>query len=450
MATRASHLVASVRDSFWFLPGACVLVAIVLAETVVLLDRLVLIPEWAIGFVLEAGADGSRGLLTAIAGSMLGAAATMFSITIAVLALTSSSYGPRLVRNFMADRGNQLVLGGLVAISLYALLVVRHIRVVTDGEDLFVPHLAVNLAVVLLVLGIGLLIFFIHHIASDIQVSTLSSSVRRALIKLFDQQFPLDADVNGDDSAAWSEESQVAGDLDLLVSLDRDGYVGAVAVDELVMSAHRHEVRIDVLIQPGTYLVAGDTVARVIHVETVPPLGRTPTDMRADTRRDLEKTISSAITVDDQRTPYQDLEHLVRQLVDLSVRALSPGTNDPFTAINAIDDLSAAFSYGIARPDPPRVLRDKDGVMRVRVAHRRVADLVVEALDVMRPYACEHTVVVCRALVLIRRVVARASISHDRMQLLAAADRLVQAHGAFSHSEFDQQQVRSARAEVAL
>ena len=432
MSSRSSHFAVGVRDSFWFVPGVCVALAIVLAEAVVLLDRLVPVPGWANGVILEVGADGSRGLLTAIAGSMLGAAATMFSITIAVLALTSSNYGPRLVRNFMADRGNQFVLGGLVSIALYALLVVRHVRIVTDGEKPFVPHLAVNLAVVLLVGGIALLVFFIHHIATDIQVSTLSSKVRRELIERLDEQFPLDANADADASGQWTKSPSIA------VASKRDGYVGSVAIDELVSVARKLNLRVDVLIQPGTYVVAGDPLAMVSGAE-----GGQPHD---DHRRELEKAVTGAISIDDQRTPDQDLEHLVRQLIDLAVRALSPGTNDPFTAINALDDLSAALSHGIARPDSARILLDDDGAMRVRVVRRRVVQLTVDALDVVKPYAVGHTVVVCRALLLVQRVMARASEPHDRASLTAAADRLVDAHNADAHSEFDVQRVLDARA----
>jgi len=420
-----------VLDSFWFVPALFVAAAIGLAELVVLLDRLVPVPTWAGEFILEVGAEGSRGLLTSIAGSMLGAAATMFSITIAVLALTASNYGPRLVRKFMANRGNQIVLGGLVSIGLYALLVVRHIRVEDDGQQSFVPHVAVNLAVVLLIVGIALLVFFIHHIATEIQVSTLSMSARNELMLQLENQFRRDADADAAPLDEWIEGSGA------LVLARRDGYVGGIALDDLVAAARQHDVRIDVLVQPGTYVVVGDTVANSVGVsEGEDHEGRD---------RGVADAVTAAITIEDERTTYQDLEHLVRQLLDLSVRALSPGTNDPFTAINALDDLSAAFAYGIGRSDPPRVLRDVDGLPRIRVRNRRVAELVTDALDVLRPYVVAHTVVTCRALLLLRRVVVRAHGADVRAELLASGDRLVAAHAASGASEFDTRRVRDAR-----
>lgn len=431
MKGRLLHLVARTRDSFWFVPGLFVIGAIVLAELVVLLDRLAPVPAWAGGLVLEVGADGARGLLTAISGSMLGAAATMFSITIAVLALTSSNYGPRLVRNFMADRGNQVVLGGLVSIALYALIVVRHIRVQDADSSTFVPHLAVNLAVVLLVAGIGLLVYFIHHIASDIQVSTLSAAVRRELIRRLDEQFPLDADAAAVPSREWIDSPGQP------VRAGRDGYVGAIAPDDLVEVASHHDVRIDVVVQPGTYVVKGDLLAIVA--------GSGSDHVHAADDRAIINAVRTAVALEDARTPYQDLEHLVRQLVDLAVRALSPGTNDPLTAINALDDLSAALAHGISRPDPPRVLVDTDGTVRLRVVRRRVCELTTDALDLLRPYAISHSAVVCRAILLVHRVVERAP-EEARVTLLAAADRLVDDFTASSPAAYDLAQVRAARA----
>ena len=432
MPSRASHLLARARDSFWFVPGVFVASAILLAELVVTVDRVAPVPDWTGGVILEVGADGSRGLLTAIAASMLGAAATMFSITIAVLALTSSNYGPRLVRNFMADRGNQVVLGGLVSIALYALLVVRHIRVLGEESDAFVPHLAVNLAVLLLIVGIGLLVYFIHHIASDIQVSNLSTSVRRQLIRRIDEQFPLDAEAEVASIDEWSVVSAAP------VFARGNGYVGGIAIDNLVATAHQHDLRIDVVVQPGSYVVEGDRLADVSLISA--------DDVDETRDRKVADAVAGSIGLESERTPYQDLEHLVRQLVDLAVRALSPGTNDPFTAINALDDLSAALAHGISRPDPPRVLLDGDGVARVRVIRRRIVSLATDALDVVRPYLPLHTVVTCRALLCVKRLVMRAHSDEDRAELLAAADRIVDDVVASATSLFDQERIRAARA----
>ncbi len=180
-------------QSFWFLPAVLCVLAVILAETLVVVDRRLADVDLGLLEILitRVGESGSRDLLGAVAGSTLAVASTTFSITIAVLALSSSTYGPRLVRNFMADRGNQFVLGVFVATFLYSLLVLRAIRIPSDGGgDYFVPHLAVNVAVLLAVLSIGVLVYFIHHISDRVQVWTLARQVRTDLLAAVDRLYP--------------------------------------------------------------------------------------------------------------------------------------------------------------------------------------------------------------------------------------------------------------------
>ncbi len=176
--------------TFWLLPAAMCVLGAVLAEVLILLDQR--LGDLEFGpfrmLVTRVGAAGSGDLLGAIAGSMLTVASTTFSITIPALALASSTYGPRLVRNFTADRGNQFVLGVFLATFLYSLLVLRSIRVLDEGgEQTFVPHLAVNVAVLLAVSALGVLVYFIHHIADSIQVWTLAQQGRTDLLTVVER-----------------------------------------------------------------------------------------------------------------------------------------------------------------------------------------------------------------------------------------------------------------------
>ena len=160
------------RESFWFVPLLCLVAALVLAQGMVSLDKALtddLSSAW-FNWVYGVGIDGSRAMLGAIGTSMLAVAATAFSITISVVVTASATYGPRLVGNFMADRGNQIVLGVFVATFVYSLMVLRTIRSEADDQSSFVPHLAVNLAVLMAVADAVLLVWFIHHIAASVRV----------------------------------------------------------------------------------------------------------------------------------------------------------------------------------------------------------------------------------------------------------------------------------------
>ncbi|AXH96387.1 DUF2254 domain-containing protein [Ornithinimicrobium avium] len=405
---------------FWFVPALLCLVAVVLAELLVWVDGtwVLNLPGWADGIVYRVGETGSRDILGSIAGSALGVAGTTFSITMAVLALTSSSYGPRLVRNFMADRGNQVVLGVYVATFLYSLLVLRSIRTIGDPADsqaeAFVPHLAVNFAVVLAVLNVGVLVYFIHHISSSIQIATISRRVRTDLFDTIDRLYPEHVGEEGDPvpgRQAWSEQAEP-------VRASRAGYVTRVSGEELMDEARDADVRVDLHVRPGDYVVQGTLLA------SVHPAGRATSQVR--------ESIGGTVRVGDERDPFQDVSFAVQQLVELAVRALSPGTNDPFTAINALDDLSAGLSRLAARPMPSGWRADKDGTVRVRTSPVDAGELTTTVLDNIRWYAVSSPAVMHAAVDLVERVGARAEQPGLRSEL---AGQLALLEEAFRRGE---------------
>ncbi|WP_235451478.1 MULTISPECIES: DUF2254 domain-containing protein [unclassified Microcella] len=383
-----------VLDSFWFVPGLGLLLALVVAEALVAVEPVLPV---AIDEILPAvGPDGSRGLLSAIATSMLAAAATTFSITIAVLTLTSSAYGPRLVRSLMADRGNQVVLALLVSTSLFAMLVVRHVRAGADSE--FVPHLAVNVAIVLAVASIVALVYFIHHISASIQISRLASGVRAQLVALLDDLYPERGAAGRAPAAQWAT---IEGGAE--VRARASGYVASIDHAHLVSKACAAGARVELRVRPGTLVCAGDPIARVSS-STAPSTG--PQEAAR-----LKTAVLAAISIDDERTPVQDAEHLVRQLVDVAARALSPGVNDPITALTAIDALTIALASAAGRPDPSRVLLDDAGAPRLLVAPRELSALAVDAVDIIRQYVGDQPLVAHRLLDLLERLIAREGAS---------------------------------------
>ena len=432
---RIAYWLARIRDSFWFVPAVLIALALALAEALVAVD---LSADWEWLPLLGVGPDGARGLLAAIATSMLSAAATMFSITIAVLALTSSAYGPRLVQNFMADRGNQLVLAVLVSSSLYSLMVLRRIR---SGSEAFVPELAVTVGLALALVGVCVLIYFIHHISAGIQIANLAGGVRRELAGRLADQYPATADARRRPADSWP-----SGGVAREALADADGYVTSVALDDLVSAATRHEGRVDVLVHPGTFVCGGDVIA-LVTVEADAEHDDADRE-RATAEERLEQLCRATVgrvSIGDQRTPYQDVEHLARQLIDVAARSLSPGVNDPYTALNAIDALSAAFAPTAAHPDPHPVLVDDDGAVRTRASSRAWIDLVVDTIDTLRVYASTQPVVGERLIDCVGRLLRRTTDPERRVALLAAADRVVEGADASAMLPHDLERLRAAR-----
>lgn len=417
-------LLQRLRERFWFVPAVLCLAAFVLAEVLIAVDqrlRDVDLPGWVTVALYRVGESGSRDILGAIASSSLAVAGTTFSITMAVLALTSSSYGPRLVRNFMADRGNQVVLGVYVATFLYSLMVLRSVRVLGDpGPDaeVFVPHLAVNVAVLLALADVAVLVYFIHHISDSIQVSTLAGRVRAELLATVDRLYPADLGLGPQEAARRRDgpRGHLPDDVDRTgraVTAGRAGYLRWVEEQDLLEVARRHDVVVALRVRPGEYLLEDTVVARV-H-----PPGRDGDEVADDVR--------DCLGLGGTRSPHQDVEFAVQQLTEMAVRALSPGTNDPYTAINALDDLSVGLAALVSRPVPAPERYDDDGVLRLHAVRPEVTDLLAQVLDAMRWYAVDHPSVVHATLDLVDRTRRRAQDPQVRGFLDERTDLLLEA-----------------------
>ena len=416
------------RERFWFLPAVMCVGAFVLAESLIALDRVLANrwPDWGGTLLYRVGESGSRDLLGAIGTSALAVAGTTFSITMAVLALTSSSYGPRLVRNFMADRGNQAVLGVFVSTFLYALLVLRSVRALgdpADGGDVFVPHLAVNVAVVLAVLNVAVLVYFIHHISDSIQISTLAGGVRVELRRVVDRMYP--AELGHDERETDEPVTGLPEDLDdgAPVTAGGSGYIQSIRDDSLLAAAREHDILVALRVRPGRY-VLDDTIVARVH----------PATSGSD---EVMDAVRRAIQIAGYRSPHQDVEFAVQQLTEMAVRAMSSGVNDPYTAVNALDDLSAGLSVLAGRPRPSAARFDDDGELRVHAPAVDLVEVVGPVVDAMRWNAGSSPPVMHATLNLVARVgrqdVPVELTEHLRAQVTLLSD----AFAAAGHSEHD-------------
>jgi len=221
------------RSSLWFIPSLIVLGTVVLAVALIETDsygnRESLSEEWPRLF--GAGAAGARGLLAAIASSMITVAGVTFSITIVALALASSQYTSRILRNFMRDRANQTVLGAFVGVFAYCLIVLRTIR--GGDEGVFVPAVAVFVAVLLAFVAIGFFIFFIHHVAESIQASSIIEAAAEETLRAVDRLFPAEVGEAPAERVENGDVSDLANRTWAPIPARKTGYIQRVDVNAL-------------------------------------------------------------------------------------------------------------------------------------------------------------------------------------------------------------------------
>lgn len=384
MPTRLLYLWDSLRTSYWLVPAMMSIAAAGLAVGMITIDHTVPenIADW---WIYSGGADGARSVLSTIAGSMITVAGVVFSITIVALSLASGQFGPRLLRNFIRDRSNQSVLGTFTGTYIYCLLVLR--TVVGEGKQAFVPGLAVAVGILLALASLGVLIHFIHHVAVTIQANKIIATVSQELHATIDRLWP---DELGQDVIKDFED---AGRADLPDDFDSDartvaacgsGYVAAIELERLLWLAQEKEIVIRLLRRPGHFVITGNPVAAVW-----------PGDRLDD---DLARQINGTFLFEVQRTPYQDVEFTFEQLVEVAVRALSPGINDPFTAMTCIDWLSEALGRLARRSMPSPYLYDDEGKLRVVTHNVSFADVADVAFNQIRQYGRTSAAVMIRML----------------------------------------------------
>lgn len=381
-ASIRKHL-SSLADSFGLLPGLLTLIGIFGAVGMVSLDHSGVLPAWLIDntWVYNGGGTGARTLLGAVASSTIGVAGTVFSITIAALSLAAGQMGPRLLRNFTHDRGVQLSLGTFLGTFSYALMVLRTVR--TGDEGTFTPHLSLTVAVLLAFVCVGTLVYFVGHMAGRINVDTVIELVAddlRSAIRRLTSDSP---DPIAPAQTLWDDAS--------VVTDERRGYLQHLDAKKLADWVAENGSTMRLLVRPGDYVFPGAPIAEL----TVPAEGA------AD-------AIHEATALSSARVSDADLEFAIRQLVEVAVRALSPGINDPHTAISVLDRLGAALCdiapvhlrSGVYQRDGRTLLVvpsiDYDGVVdsmfhMIRQNAAGVAAVLIRMLDVFAAVAsCER------------------------------------------------------------
>ena len=359
------------HSSYWFIPTLMAVAAIALAFTMLTLDRTgkAQINYW---WIYTGGADGARSLLGTVAGSMVSVCATAFSITIVALQLAASSFGPRLLRNFMQDTGNQIVLGTFIGTFIYCLLVLRTIHGEGDGYSLFVPQLSVTGGTLLAIISIGVLIYFIHHASTIIQASYVIQNVSTDLDSVIERLFPQkigrgkpEQDVTSSIPVSFEEEA-------CPIPASGTGYLQAIDDEELINIACKYNLLVRLATRPGKFVVKGSDLVMVFPEERV--------------NAKLVKQINDAFILGRERNEQQDIEFPIDQLVEIAMRALSPGINDPFTATRCIDRLNAGLCHLVQRDFPSPYRYDKNNKLRVIAQGATFPELVDRAFNQIRRY----------------------------------------------------------------
>ncbi|MBD1836811.1 DUF2254 domain-containing protein [Coleofasciculus sp. FACHB-64] len=401
----------SLHSSYWFVPTLMALSAIALAFGMLSLDRAAKSgPIESLGWIYTGGPDGARTLLSSVAGSMITVAGTAFSITIVALTLASSQFGPRLMRNFMQDTGNQVVLGTFIGTFIYCLLVLRTVR--GDDYNVFVPQISVTIGMVLALASIGVLIYFIHHVSTSMQASHIIRDVGRELDNAIDRLFPQKIGQGKSVPKQRSVAEIPAGfEKEAAPMLAKEsGYLQAIDDELLMKIATSKDLLLRLKYRPGKFIVEGSELVMIWPGERV--------------NKKLIHHLNQAFIFGEQRTEQQDIEFPINQLVEIAARAISPGINDPFTAIQCINQMTAALCRLAERDFPSPYRYDNDNNLRAIANPVTFAELVDAAFNQIRQYSKPDIAVRIRLLEAIALIATHTRNQKDRAALLRHAQMI--------------------------
>ncbi len=402
----ASHWRREVlRTSLWFVPAIEVAAAVVLFLGTLTADRAAYHGDFALpGWVISGSADAARQILTTIAAAIITVVGVVFSIILVTLTLASTQFGPRMLRNFIRDRGTQLTLGTFVATFVYAVLVLVSIGTGSHGD--FVPHIGVTVTLGLMVADLGVLIYFIHHTAISIQLPQVIAGIAADLAEAIKEQGSGNTEpqhMSGPTAIELLSRAEAGGGVLLAPA---SGYVQFIQHRKLVRLATEADAVISLEHRPGHFIVRGHRFATVWPPEAVPL---------------VSQALGRAHVVGPYRTLSQDVSFGIDQLVEIALRALSAAVNDTFTALTCIDWLGENLCKIVTQWHPARLHRDGQGFIRVIAAEPAYDRLVQRSFEKIRQSSLGMPAVMIRMLEALARIMAETTSEGQRRVLLDQA-----------------------------
>jgi uncharacterized membrane protein len=396
MSVRVRAWWDDLRDSLWVLPTAAVLVSFAVASLLVALEPR--LPDRLRSVTFGGTSEGARSVLSELAGATFTVTGVVFSLTIVALQMASSQFTPRLLRTFLRDRRTQLVLSGMLGSGVFDVAVLRTVRS-GGGEagDEFVPQLAVSVSLLYALIAVGLLVFFLHHLTRHMRVDVIMHDIRRDALTQLRRLTRAREDLPDREPVEVPQRA-----FPILAKVD--GYLQTVDVEILARAAEEHGAAVRLRPIMGAWVSRGTTVAWGWALDD-----RVVADPGA-----LASRVHSSLHLGSDRTESDDLAFGLRQIADIAVRALSPGVNDPTTAVQALGQLASILTAIADHPLGADQAVGEDGRLRASVPRPSFAQHLELAVDQIRRYGVKEPAVLIALVELLTDVAERVADSADR------------------------------------
>lgn len=412
MKTRILHWLEEMSTNFWVIPMVMLGLALLSAFVNINLDKTLFLNEKEPFSYLFHFNDlvNIRSMLSLTAGSILGVAGVSFSITIASLTLASQQFGPRLLRNFMQHYLNQLVIGIFISTFLYCVMILQFTNSMDDEG--FVPVISMITLLVLVIVNLMVLVFFIHHTASSMQADAIISDVYIELKNRFQSMFPEIAEDSTDKPVAQLPENLPDRFMNegQAIAAYKSGFLQAVAQETLQSFAEEQDLTIRMNYRPGDFVYKGCNLATCLSATEISD--------------EIIEGIHKALIIGDRATAEQDAEYSVRQLVEIALRALSPGINDPFTAITCIRKLGDALIFVANREFPVPHYFNEESKLRLLLKPYTFNGLVEASFNQIRQNTSHHVDIIIAMLETLNHLAAAVKDDEHKKAVLAQVEAI--------------------------
>jgi uncharacterized membrane protein len=383
------------------------LIAMILATLTIRLDEMHMLDRFGkISWLIGGSPDDARSFLSTIATAMITIASVTFSMTLLAVTFAGSQIGPRLTTNFMRDRANQLTLGFFIAAFLYCLLVMRSIVQNNDQAHmashhglLYVPQISLLVALGMAVIGLIVLVSYMHHVPNSINMSHVIASVGTSLFNQVETRFPC-----GVGEGADHTEINISPDehqhLTIVLS-PRFGYIRVLDAGRLIELAKTHDCILQLKSDIGDFLT--------IHTPLLFIYSSKPVS------QELIEQCQKTYALGNKRNQEQDLDFLVNELIEIIARALSPGVNDPFTAINAFDWLYLFLNKIANSAQPRRARKDTEGQVRLLTSSKDITYYTDMIFTATRLYVCKDYMTTMHVLNLLKQLATITEKEHKML-----------------------------------
>ncbi len=378
MKSRLLNFLSEVRGSYWYIPSLMAIAALLLSILTLRLDHLFVL-QWleSWGWFRASNPDGARTILSTIATSMITVAGVTFSMTIVAVAFAGSQVGPRLTSNFMRDRANQITLGTFIATFLFCLFILLALfnankNGVTDTNGLvFIPQISLLIAIFLTLSSIIVLISFVHHIPESINMSNIIAQIGEELNHQITCQFPINI---GNENPKKLIDIPQNHPQHVNIAATKQGYIRILDGDSLMDIATKNDLIIQLEVRPGAYITEESSLLSIYSSKKIEDA--------------FKKQCIDAFALGHKRNQEQDILFLIDEMVEIIARALSPGINDPFTAMNCLDWLQSSLQK-ISKTNQPSAYRyDSEDKLRLITKPIMFAEFCELIFCRLQPYVC--------------------------------------------------------------